>query len=649
MLRSISIVLFSLFYAGLFAQQSSRLKVPEQPRTIEQWNLSSDFSEEAPITFDTVFSMYHRYRIADKYSLFNATLGNYGLPFYQINFFDRVTNPDMFLYSNYYPFMHIPEKALFMNTMVPFTELVWSFGAPRNLSEQTFKVRHSQNINRFLNFGFVYDIVFSLGQYNYQRAEDKNFSLYTSYRRERYKLYFSAGLNNIINYENGGISDSSYIDRVITKEIKTREVPVRLGSLDNAVTRLKNKNILLVQRYTLGAKQSSTNDSVPGKKSGFFGLSGTFSHIFLIETNKKSYSDSYPISGVYDSIYISSTSTFDSLYSRSIKNTIRFDFTTDESRKFRLGGGFGIRNELFRYSQIIPTHDTLLADTATWNNSSNAVVGRLYNNIGDKFRWIATGELYITGYRAGDFNLNGLISKSFDFKKGRGLLYFKGSVTNTQPSFWYQQWGSNHFEWNNNLNKEFRIDFSSGFSYPQRKMELKFNYAIIDSYTDFDLAALPAQNSGSLSVLAVLVSKDLRAWKFHLANDVLFQKTSSPDILDLPLVTLRSAGYFEHMFRFKSTNGKLYTQLGGEVTYNTLYHPYSYMPSTGRFYRQDQVSTGNYPFVNLFFNLKIQRTRLFIMFDHVNFGFNGNNFDMVPSYLMNIRMFRYGLAWTFYD
>jgi len=273
----------------------------------------------------------------------------------------------------------------------------------------------------------------------------------------------------------------------------------------------------------------------------------------------------------------------------------------------------------------------------------------LYNDIGDKFRWIATGELYLTGYRAGDFNINGLISKSFDFKKGRGSLYFKGAMTNMQPSFWYQQWGSNHFEWKNNLNKEFRIDFSSGFNYPERKLELKFNYAIIDNYTDFDLSALPAQNSSGLSVFAILVSKDLRMWKFHLVNDLLFQKSSNAEILDLPLVTLRSAGYFEHMFRFKSTNGRLYTQLGAEVTYNTLYHPYSYMPSTGMFYRQDQASTGNYPFINLFFNLKIQRTRLFIMLDHINYGFMGNNYDMVPSYLMNIRMFRYGLAWTFYD
>ena len=35
-----------------------------------------------------------------------------------------------------------------------------------------------------------------------------------------------------------------------------------------------------------------------------------------------------------------------------------------------------------------------IADTARWNRSNNALVGRLYNSIGEKFRWVATGELY---------------------------------------------------------------------------------------------------------------------------------------------------------------------------------------------------------------------------------------------------------------
>ena len=189
----------------------------------------------------------------------------------------------------------------------------------------------------------------------------------------------------------------------------------------------------------------------------------------------------------------------------------------------------------------------------------------------------------------------------------------------------------------------------SSFSYPARKFELKFNYAIIKNYTDFDTAKLPSQYSGGLSVAAISVRKELRAWKFHLATDVIIQKSSNVNILDLPLATVRTAGYFEHLFRFRKTGGKLNLQLGFDVTYNTLYHPYSYMPATGRFYRQDVVSAGDYPFVNVFLNFKVKRTRVFVMFDHVNYGLMSSSYDMIPSYPMNIRMLRYGLSWTFYD
>jgi len=664
MIRHISIILLLALSSGLNAQnpaalraRSSSLKPDsiKKPRILKEYNLSADYSEEVNTPVDTIFSLFNRFRIADKYSPVNASLGNYGLPFYQISFFDRITDPDKFLYTYYYPFMHLPSNAIFMNTQIPFTELNWSFAGPRETSEQTFRVRHSQNVNRFFNFGFIFDIIYSLGQYNYQRSEDKDFTFFSSYTGAKYKLYFSAGINNINSYENGGILNETQLNKSSTLEIYTK-----LGGADKALSALKNRNLLLIQRFTISSNPVLKSDTIPHKRSGFFGLSGTFSHILVIESNKRSYKDAYPLSLFYDTakINISRRVTNDSLFSRSIKNTIRFDFATDTSRKFRLGGGIGLRNELIRYSQIVPTHilplnDTTSSEIAIWHRGNNALVGSLYNNIGDKFRWIATGELFLTGYRAGDFNLDGIISKSFDWKKGRALWLITGSMMNRQPSFWYEQWGSNHFEWHNNFNKEFRIDLGSSFSYPARKLEFKFNYAIIKNYTDFDTTALPSQYSSGLSVAAISVRKDLRAWKFHLSTDVIIQKSSNVNILDLPLATVRSAGYFEHLFRFKKTGGKLNFQLGVDVTYNTLYHPYSYMPATGRFYRQDLVSAGDYPYVNVFLNFKVKRTRAFIMFDHVNYGLMGGsvppNYDMVPNYPMNIRMLRYGLSWTFYD
>ena len=664
MIRHISIVLLLVFSSGLYAQKqnlipskskqdslinsrySKTLKTDtlKKPRVLKEWTLSHDYSEEVNIPIDTIFSLSNRVKIADKYSPVNATLGNYGLPFYQLSFFDRIIDPDKFLYAYYYPLMHLSSNAVFMNTQVPFTELDWSFAGTVANSEQTFRVRHSQNINRFINFGLIYDIVFSLGQYNYQRSEDKTFTFYSSYTGEKYKVYFSAGINNLLSYENGGIINISDLNQP-----NTIDVPTKLGDLDKANSDLKNRNILLVQRYTIGGNPVVKKDSTSHKRSGFFGLSGTFSHIFIYESNARTYKDANPTSGFYDTIFITKTVTSDSIYSRTIKNTVRFDFSTDETRKFTLGGGAGIRNEISRYYYIVPTPFPFFAAPSVLHENSYVLVGKLYNNIGNKFGWLATGELYATGYRAGDFNLNGEITKSFDWKKGRASWLITGSMMNTQPSIWYDRWGGNDFEWNNNLKKEFRIDLGTSFKYPARKTELKLNYAIIKNYVDFDTTAYPSQYSGGLSVASASVKNELRAWKFHLASDVIIQKSSNSEILDLPLVTVRSAGYFEHLIRFTKTGGKLSTQLGVDVTYNTVYHPYAYMPATGRFYRQDNVTAGDYPFINVFLNLKIKRTRIFVMFDHVNAKLMGYNYEMVPSYPMNIRMLRYGLAWTFYD
>ncbi|MCX6301184.1 MAG: putative porin [Bacteroidia bacterium] len=634
-----------LLSASPFLHAQGKDIKPKAPKTIREWTLSSDFMEEVTIPFDTVFSLFHRYRISDRQSPVNATLGNYGLPFYPISFFDRVFDPDKYLYSNYYPFMYHSGNTVFMDTQVPFTELVWTYGAPRETSEQTFRVRHSQNVNKFFNFGLIYDIIYSLGQYNYQRAEDKTFTFHSSYTVPKYKAYFATGINNIVSYENGGLTkptdDPGSYD-------SPRDIPVNLGSLNVAKNILKNQNILLVQRYTIGG-QPVTTDSTDQKKKGFLGLSGTFSHILIWENTKRTYSDIGPEYGFYDTIYISNSTTFDSLYSRNLKNTLRFDFTTDESRKIRIGGGVGLRNELFRYSQIIPTHDPKFADTARWDKSNYVLVGRLYNNIGEKFRWNAKGELILTGYRAGDFSLAGEIVKSFAWEEGTASWLINGSIINRQPSFWYEQWGGNNFEWSNNFKKEFRIDIGTSFIYPALKAEVKLNYAIIDNYTDFNTSAIPSQHEGGLSVAALTARKEFRAWKFHFTGDVIVQKSSNPDILDLPLAAARAAIFFEHHFRFRQTNGKLSVQMGADAMYHTLYYPYSYMPATGRFYRQDQEKTGNYPFINVFLNLKIKRTRFFIMMDHLNSGFMGNNYYMIPSYPMNIRMLRYGLAWTFYN
>ena len=118
MKRIITILIFLGLSTVVFSQQPDSVKT----KIIRQWSLSKDFTEEVELPFDTLFSLFNRYRLTDRYSSLNATPGSYGLPFYQLNFFDRITDPDKYLLSSFYPLAWQPDRYIFMNTQGPFTE-----------------------------------------------------------------------------------------------------------------------------------------------------------------------------------------------------------------------------------------------------------------------------------------------------------------------------------------------------------------------------------------------------------------------------------------------------------------------------------------------------------------------------------------------
>ncbi|MBN1388314.1 MAG: putative porin [Bacteroidales bacterium] len=628
-----------------FAQEG---KIPEKADSVthstRQYKLDNAYTEINYVPLDTVVDTFHRHEKTEDISPFFQGLGNYGLPYMEIDFFDRPVDPEYFIYRNLRYFMHHAGNKLYIDTQVPFTELKWTFGGERQLAEQTLGIRHAQNVNPFFNIGLDLDVIYSLGQYIYQKSDNRAFTLHASYLGNKYKAFASWSLNNLKAYENGGIADPQVLD-----QYETRDVPVNLGGLNEAISRIKNMNFQVIQKYTVGGgKKNTISDSTQNEKKA--GLSGTFSHILEYEKGRRIYEDNAPGIGFYDTVFISQSSTYDSLYARVLKNTLRFDFNTGEKAKFQLGIGIGAVNEQNIFAQIVPTHEEEIpADSVSWKESSNALLGTLFNRIGEKFGWRADGKLYFTGLRAGDFELKGNISKRFNEGEKRSELVARGSVLNTGPAWWMNSWGSNHYEWSNDFSSEFRINVGGSFHYPAVKLGAGIDYALITNMFYFSKEAIPEQHDGVISVLSARLNKNFSFWKLRFDNSILFQKSSNNDILHLPLLCARSAFYFNYEFYFRITGGRLQTQLGFEAEYNTAYNSYSYMPATGIFYVQNEIKTGNYPVLNVFANIKLKRTRIFVGVDHVNYGLMGYDYFISPYYPMNIRTFKYGIAWTFYN
>jgi hypothetical protein len=88
-------------------------------------------------------------------------------------------------------------------------------------------------------------------------------------------------------------------------------------------------------------------------------------------------------------------------------------------------------------------------------------------------------------------------------------------------------------------------------------------------------------------------------------------------------------------------------QFGVDCDYYTKYYAPLYQPATMSFANQQEIKVGNYPFINVYANMKLKKARFFVMFSHVNQGLTGENYFSLPHYPLNPRRFQMGVSIDF--
>ena len=91
----------------------------------------------------------------------------------------------------------------------------------------------------------------------------------------------------------------------------------------------------------------------------------------------------------------------------------------------------------------------------------------------------------------------------------------------------------------------------------------------------------------------------------------------------------------------------LSVQLGMDCHYYTRYYAPNYQPATGAFANQQEVKFGNYPLMNAYANLKLSKTRFYIMWSHINQGWFSSDYFSMRHYPLNPRRFQIGLSVEF--
>jgi hypothetical protein len=642
-----------------------------------------DYSGLYRTPIDTSIKQFQIYNPAFSNFSINQYNGNLGLPF-QSSTGDEQTSYTDFLFDQYIRYnFHKPEDIIYYNTTSPFTKLTYFTGGPKSRQEQKLDILHVQNVNEKLGVGFLGTLSSSDGEFTNQKASKNCFSLFSSYDGKRYSYHFDISFNSFKANENGGVFSDSLYENLPQAQLNT--IPV---SIEAASSRTKNFSIFLQHRFYLtgsykeedlsepvqAQKTAETsikalndttlrNDStlidtvkvtplLPAKKISRWNEVLSLVHQFHFDRYSRSYTDDLTVNryngslerSYYNNVFIDSTQTQDSLAFKRIENTLFLAVNAYSLLKIPAELRVGIKSQMdfFSYNGI-----PVLPDTQQFRRDEShintALVGTLFNRISKTITFAASAELYFTGYKSGNLRINGDISKTIGKSFKMTLM---GDFSVETPQYFVQDFESNHFQWHNNYtSKQSTNIIKAQISHEKLKIFLEGSTGTYINYIYFNEMALPTMATVPFVVNMIALKKYFDAGFFHTMFKVKLQTSGDQSAMPLPAF----AGFNSTYTEFQLVKNVLRMQLGFDAFYNTAYYANAYMPATGMYFTQNEKKIGNYPYADVFLNIKLKRARFSIKYENITSLFNSRSGYFIPHHPFNPGIIKFGVSWTFYD
>ncbi len=592
----------------------------------------SDFEKLGALNLhpvDTAITGFQSYDPLLVHDQFYATQGNIGsnyrsllpYPFMRTSGFDYGLHSfDHYLFQN--------DSIKYYKVSKTFTEVSYVQGAKK---EQNFHAVFSRNIYRSLNIGFDFRVRSSPGAYTRQKTNHINFVVTTQFisKNRRYGVIANFLVNRLRNYENGGIRYDSLFEQNL--EPNRQVIPVNLQSAQN---RIKETGFFMKHYFNLSRHPRNEKDTAFYNK-GRVEL-GRLTYSFQYNRQIQNYIDYEPGIGFYPPALIDTTLTYDSLTIKKIINEVIWSNPSFNPKKrlrvVQLEAG--LRTQYIEVScdsikkyfvQFIP----------------HAAID--FNPI-PSLRLQARGDYVLGDYNEGDMSLRVKLTSILGKpERNAGIISLTGNYALQQPGWFYEHYLGNNFRWDTTWQKQGVI--AGGFNYRFRMLEAGFNISRISNYVYLDTSGKPRQYTNEFGHIYIYLNGDLDLWKFTFRTRLAYQSVQGTTVLRLPVFMGSLAIFFtQPLFKGAAT-----FQPGLNFYYNTAYYGDNYMPATRSFYNQDGKEIGNYLYMDVFINLKIQRARLFVSYSHFNASFMGRNYYTIPTYPMQDGAFRFGIAWRFHD
>ena len=297
-------------------------------------------------------------------------------------------------------------------------------------------------------------------------------------------------------------------------------------------------------------------------------------------------------------------------------------------------------------------HGSFFQDSVTRPSAAlyNFMAHGEYRNRTKNQLWdmLASGQLYLNGYNAGDYRAFVSLQRVLSQKIGSLQLGFEN--VNQSPAFIYDQRSGFYLDVPKSFKKQNTTHAFATILIPRFKLQLGGDYYLIGNYLYLSDYYQLRQESTLFNVLRINALKTFRIgkrWYWH-AELYIQQKTGTAQV-HIPTVYTRNRFMYEGNLGFRNLN----IAFGLEGRYHTPYKADNYSPVLGQFFYQDSVTINNLPDVAAFLHFRIRSFKAYIRAENLNtarmlggFQFNNNNLA-APGYPTPGLILRFGIYWSF--
>ncbi len=354
----------------------------------------------------------------------------------------------------------------------------------------------------------------------------------------------------------------------------------------------------------------------------------------------------------------------DSIYDQTkymtIKNTLAIALLEGFNKYAKAGLKVFASHEMRRYQMPDTLNGRDYSQMTKHNEQTVSIGGQIVKTQGRTLHYGLSLEAWVLGCNAGQLNIDFNTDLNFPLFGDTVRLEANAHLHRIIPTYLLEHFHSKHLWWDEGLDKETRMGIEGVFSYPKTKTQLRVAVNQIKSYTYFGMSydatsedrtnmeAFVMQESGGINILTAQLRQDFRLGILNWENVLTYQNSSNTEVLPLPHLNIFTNLYL----KFKVVR-QLTFEIGADMSFFTKYYMPDFCPQINQFAIQQnansRVELGGYPYVDVYANMHLKRTRFFVMYSHVNAGSGSREYFLTPHYPMNTGTLRFGVSWNFYN